>query len=743
MNQFFMMSPDLFCVVSSQGYFVRLNPAWEATIGYPSSFMVGRHYSEFVHPDDLELTTLQAEIQETGLETFDFVNRYRCSDGRFKWLEWRGKTIGEDRTMYAVARDITESKAIRDKLSERDSLLGAITDAAVDPFIMLDDAGRITFWNKAATKLLGYTESEVIGKNLHRLIAPERYWGRHDTAFPKFVATGEGAAVGKTIELHARHRNGDEFPVELSLTAFRYLDQWCSIGILHDIRERVAAREALKASEARFHSSFELPLIGFTITSPEKGWLEINSALSDMLGYSREELNCLTWAELTHPDDLEADVAQYNRLISGEIDRYVMEKRYIRKNGEVVWTIMSAGCVRKPDGSVDYLVAAIQDITRRKQAEDSAIRERSLLRTLIDNLPDTIYVKDIEGRKVLANPSDWKLLGCASEEEALGKTDLEMFSGETGTRGYSDDMAVLQGKLPIINREEDFVEPSGNVRWLHTSKIPLLGSDGAVRGLMGIGRDITDRRTSEQQLAEQAAEMKDLIVTKDKFFSIIAHDLRGPLGSFMSLTRVMSEELNEMSLSRIQEISLALSKSSARLFDMLENLLEWSRMQRGLVAFEPEAIPLDCWLAGIVHAFGEQARAKGIIIQTVVEPGLEMTADNRMMESTLRNLISNAIKFTNTGGKVWVSAHAGSGGGRIITVRDSGIGMDEEMLSRLFRIDVNAGRPGTDGESSSGLGLLLCKEFVERHGGTIMVSSDPGQGTSFSVELPEMPAVTG
>jgi signal transduction histidine kinase len=260
---------------------------------------------------------------------------------------------------------------------------------------------------------------------------------------------------------------------------------------------------------------------------------------------------------------------------------------------------------------------------------------------------------------------------------------------------------------------------------------------------MGIGRDITDRRTSEQQLAAQAAEMKDLIVTKDKFFSIIAHDLRGPLGSFMSLTRVMSEELNEMSLSRIQEISLALSKSSARLFDMLENLLEWSRMQRGLVAFEPEAIPLDCWLAGIVHAFGEQARAKGIIIQTVVEPGLEMTADNRMMESTLRNLISNAIKFTNTGGKVWVSAHAGSGGGRIITVRDSGIGMDEEMLSRLFRIDVNAGRPGTDGESSSGLGLLLCKEFVERHGGTILVSSDPGKGTSFSVELPEMPTVTG
>ena len=126
----------------------------------------------------------------------------------------------------------------------------------------------------------------------------------------------------------------------------------------------------MKESEARLRSYFEIPVVGIAITSLDKGWLEVNPALCDMFGYSQQELSCMTWAELTHPDDLAADVAQFNKVLAGEIDTYSMEKRFIRENGSIFWTTLSVSCVRKPDGSVDYTVALLQNITIRKQLEE-------------------------------------------------------------------------------------------------------------------------------------------------------------------------------------------------------------------------------------------------------------------------------------------------------------------------------------------------------------------------------------
>ena len=155
-----------------------------------------------------------------------------------------------------------------------------------------------------------------------------------------------------------------------------------------EIKENKNAVAEIKKIESRFRSAFELPLIGFTITSPEKGWIEVNNWLQQMLGYSHRELEQMTWADLTHPEDLPADVTQFNRIISGEIDNYVIEKRFIRKTGEIIWTVMSAGCVRNADHAVDYFVALIQDITKRKLAEENirklneTLEERIAERTL-------------------------------------------------------------------------------------------------------------------------------------------------------------------------------------------------------------------------------------------------------------------------------------------------------------------------------------------------------------------------
>jgi PAS domain S-box-containing protein len=249
-------------------------------------------------------------------------------------------------------------------------------------------------------------------------------------------------------------------------------------------------------------------------------------------------------------------------------------------------------------------------------------------------------------------------------------------------------------------------------------------------------RDITIQREAELKLAEQAVKLSEHIATKDKFFSIIAHDLRGPLGAFHNLSKILTEELSDMSQAKIREFAASMSKSSTTLYEMLENLLEWSRMQRGLSLFERSNLVLNNKIASFLQVLIDSASHKNIAIYYDIPEDLEIYADANMIESTFRNLVSNALKFTPKGGKITIEAIPTDHQSVIISIKDSGIGMTREIQDKLFRIDANISRPGTAGEASSGLGLVLCKEFVEMHGGKIWVTSEDGKGSSFFFELP-------
>src|SRR4029077_17842489 len=163
--------------------------------------------------------------------------------------------------------------------------------------------------------------------------------------------------------------------------------------LFNDITERKRVEEALRESEERFRRYFDLGLVGMAITSPTKGCLEVNDELCRILGYRREELLRLTWAELTHPDDLAADVANFNRVLAGQIDGYSIDKRWIRKDGRIIASIMAAKCVRRANGTVDYFVGLVQDITERKRAEE----EQRKLAALVENSPDFIGLASLDG----------------------------------------------------------------------------------------------------------------------------------------------------------------------------------------------------------------------------------------------------------------------------------------------------------------------------------------------------------
>ena len=238
------------------------------------------------------------------------------------------------------------------------------------------------------------------------------------------------------------------------------------------------------------------------------------------------------------------------------------------------------------------------------------------------------------------------------------------------------------------------------------------------------------------ELKKQRKELQELNATRDKFFSIIAHDLRGPFNGFLGLTNIMAEDLPDLTQVEIQEMAVSMRNSAANLFQLLENLLEWSRSQRGLIKFEPESFLLMSMIVKSMHTLMDTANNKGVGLTYEIADDLEVFADEYLMASILRNLASNAVKFSRRGGSVIIAAKPIPGNSVEISVRDTGIGMSSSMVDDLFRPDVQTSRKGTEDEPSSGLGLLLCKDFIEKHGGQLWVESQQGSGSTFYFTVP-------
>ena len=224
--------------------------------------------------------------------------------------------------------------------------------------------------------------------------------------------------------------DGTTFPVHVSVTRVELTDGPATVAFLTDITERKLAEEARRSSEARFRSYFDLPLVGMAMSSPEKGVTAANDRICEILGYTREELIGKNWADLTHPDDLVADVEQFERLLAGEIKTYSTEKRFIRKDGREIWTALSAGCVRKPDGTVDYVCANMRDISDRKRAQDGLRASEARFRALFEKAPMAIGLSR-NGRILSVNPKYLETFGLSNAEQVIGTPVVERWAPES------------------------------------------------------------------------------------------------------------------------------------------------------------------------------------------------------------------------------------------------------------------------------------------------------------------------
>ncbi len=376
-------------------------------------------------------------------------------------------------------------------------------------------------------------------------------------------------------------------------------------------------------------------------------------------------------------------------------------------------------------------------------AHDEFSAESPLLKTLINQLPDLIYVKDTKSRYLLANEATARSLALDSPDALCGKTDFDLQPIDMAEQYYADEQAILSTGTAQINREEPIVDQqNGTIRWQLSTKVPFYNAQGKIVGIVGINRDITERKrmeaqllTADTELRETNAELAQLNTSKDKFFSIVSHDLRSPLTVLLGLSELIDDNITRYPPDRTKLYTRELREAAEKLYALLENLLTWARVQRNALDYMPYELDIHDLVNEAFELFASTARQKGIELHNTTSPKTMIYADYAMTYTVLRNLLSNALKFTANGGQITLSACHNDADVEV-AVTDSGIGIPEDDMSKLFRIDVRYSRLGTDGEEGTGLGLALCRDLINKNNGTIWAESHVGQGTTFHFRLP-------
>jgi PAS domain S-box-containing protein len=365
-------------------------------------------------------------------------------------------------------------------------------------------------------------------------------------------------------------------------------------------------------------------------------------------------------------------------------------------------------------------------------------------RMLTESMKDVVWTLDAETLKyTYISPSVQKLRGYTPEE--IMAEPITLFTPDEASylNGLkSQRIEALMSKnnaQPIYYTDEvEQLCKNGTTVWTEVVYEYYLNKKNNRIELRGITRDISERKRAEQQIKIKNQELFNLVAEKDKFFSIIAHDLRNPFHSIIGLCDFLLKRVRENNLSGVEKYAESIQQSSNRIMDLLTNLMLWSYSQTGRMNFRPEHLELVNLVNEVAMLFTETMKHKSIILKIELSLNTYVYADKAMISTILRNLISNAIKYSFPGSEILISADDNENG-VTIHVSDSGVGIPEESIKNLFRIDRNCSTPGTQREQGTGLGLILCKEFVEKHGGKIWVESNSdygGKGSIFCFTIP-------
>ena len=682
---------------------------------------------------DTEAKRALAEDQfvlQTGKSLLNIDGTLIDNEGRLHYLSGAKVALrdlhGNITGIVGLTRDITERKLAEETLKESEVLYRNLVMKMPDGVYKSTHDGKFIDVNPALIKMLGYDSKEEL---MAIDIKAQLYF---DTSDRESLVLQEKLEEMGIYRLKKKDGSG----IWVEDHGWYNFDEKGEIisheGITRDVTDRKHAEDLLQMSEEQYRTLIDNIGEGIGFVNNDEHFEFANMAAEKIFGVEPGGLVGMSLDQFVSPEQYY--FLQKETELRSQGKKSVYELEIIRPNGEKRTILLTAVAKTDKDGGFIGTYGLFSDITDRKLAAEELAHQQYLMQTLMDNLPDHIYFKDLKSKFVRISKSHALLFGLDGPDLAIGKTDFDFFTGEHSQQAYDDEQKIIQTGQPlsIIERETFHDRPD---RWVSTIKMPFLDKNEKIIGTFGISRDVTERKFAEELIKLKNEELQKANAEKDKFFSIIAHDLRSPFNSFLGYTEMMVDDLDNMNLKEIQFMAGELKKSANNLYNLLENLLEWSRIERGITGFDPKTFLLMPKITDSLQSVLESSNKKGIEISLNIPEDMEVFADENMLKSTIRNLTTNAVKFTPKGGKVAISATPDDNFVEI-SIKDNGIGMKKDRLDKLFKLTEQTSRPGTEGEPSSGLGLILCKDFVEKHGGKIWVESEEGKGSVFKFTVP-------
>ena len=520
--------------------------------------------------------------------------------------------------------------------------------------------------------------------------------------------------------------------------------------------ERNQAEEALKESEERFRTLFENSTIGIYRTTPDGQILLANPSLIKLLGYSSfEELADRNLAE----DGFEPSFGRthFMDIIKREGEVKGLESAWTRMDGTTVFISESARGINDKEGKIIYYDGVVEDITLRKQAEEMLRKSEQMLQMVLDNFPGVVFWKDRHSNYLGCNQSFATGAGLNSPAEIVGKTDLNLPWASTEAISYrKDDLDVMEngkGRLHIVEMQH---QSDGQVIWFDTSKFALRDSLGQVIGVIGVSNDISILKMAEQELintnkelafqnAEKEKRAIELIIAKEKaeesdrlksaFLTNMSHEIRTPMNGILGFTELLKEPnlSSDDQLDYIQTIQI----SGARMLNTINNIVDVSKIESGLIQVDIKETNINEKMEFTYKFFKPEIEIKGLkflLKNSLPSKEAIIKTDNEKVYGILTNLVRNAIKFTYEGSIEF--GYEKKGEYLEFFVKDTGIGIPQNQMELIFERFRQGSESHNRGYEGSGLGLSICKSYVEMLGGEIWVESKEGKGSIFYFNIP-------
>ncbi len=452
-----------------------------------------------------------------------------------------------------------------------------------------------------------------------------------------------------------------------------------------------------------------------------------NSSLIQMLGFSSQDDLI---AGLETNDELRNcfSVEKYSAHTRNNKLAEPVENRWVKKNGQSLLLKEHVNAVKNGSGHVLYFDCMVENVTElaiiEKLIHSIQVSDYSILKAL----PDLVFVLSDSGVFLECKNGNYQNL-FFNTRQFKGRSVNGVFPKETADQILNIiNKALLTGEVETI----EFELGSGVPDELIFFEARFVISE--YEKVLMILRDITIQKRAEIQIQKFTEELKHLNATKDKFFSIISHDLRSPINGLLGYAEILSNELNNLDKDEIREFAMNIVEISKTTNSLLTNILDWSRVQSGRISFQPEM--MDVWksIDRIFNLLNPSASNKNISLINTVKKETYIYADENMIHSILINLTGNAIKFTNNGGFVRLACEEKESHFHF-TVTDNGIGISKINIEKLLHPEIIFSSNGTAKEKGTGLGLLLCKEFIEKHSGRIWIESEEGRGTTFNFTI--------